>query len=60
MSSSLFDHGAAGAVWAAYPWSAQDLEARRCATVNQPDIRVLSIQGWTGTHDSDSSGAASI
>ena len=44
----------------AHPWSARDLEARRTATVNQPDIRVLPAQRRTGTHDADSSGAASI
>jgi hypothetical protein len=44
----------------AHPWKARDLKAKRDATVNQPDIRVLPTQGWTGTHDADSSGAASI
>ena len=44
----------------AHLWRVLDLEARQCSTVNQPDIRVLLAIGRAGTHDFDSSGAASI
>ena len=48
-------------IFKARPWKALDPEAKRLATVNQTDIRVL-LRPWAGagTQDDDSSGAASI
>ena len=47
-------------IFEAHPWKALDPEAKRFATVNQADIRVLRARRRTGTQDDDSSGAASI
>jgi hypothetical protein len=47
-------------IFPVHPWRAQDLEAKLFSTVNQTDIRVLLAAKRAGTHDCDSSGAASI